>query len=123
MDYVRKLDTATLEASDGRFTQMLLGRDSGSSTCEINCIKTPVGDGSPAGLHTHPFDQVFYVLAGTMSLEIDGAAHEAGPGTLVVFPAGVPHRNWNAGAEPTVHLALNVPLPDPAVPFATTIEA
>jgi len=121
MDYVRKLDPA-LEASDDRFTQMLLGRDSGSSTCEINCIKTPVGDGSPAGLHTHPFDQVFYVLEGTMSLEIDGGAHEAGPGTLVVFPAGVPHRNWNAGSEPTVHLALNVPLPDPDVPFATTIE-
>jgi quercetin dioxygenase-like cupin family protein len=121
MDYIRKLDPA-LQASDDRFTQMLLGRDSGSSTCEINCIKTPVGDGSPAGLHTHPFDQVFYVLEGTMSLEIDGASHEAGPGTLVVFPAGVPHRNWNAGSEPTVHLALNVPLPDPAVPFATTIQ-
>ena len=30
---------------------------------------------------------------------------------------------WNGGAEPTVHLALNVPLPDPAVPFATTVEA
>ena len=122
MDYIRKLDVAALEATDGRFTQMLLGRDSGGSTCEINCIKTPVGDGSPAGLHTHPFDQVFYILEGTMSLEIDGSAHEAGPGTLVVFPEGVPHRNWNAGTEPTLHLAMNVPLPDPAVPFATTIE-
>ena len=122
MEYLRRLDVAALDASAGRFTQMLLGRDSGASTCEINCIKTPVGDGSPAGLHTHPFDQVFYIIAGTMSLEIDGVAHEARPGTLVVFPAGVAHRNWNAGAEPTVHLALNVPLPDPAVPFATTVE-
>ncbi len=122
MDYIRKLDVEGLEATDGRFTQMLLGRDSGGSTCEINCIKTPVGDGSPAGLHTHPFDQVFYILEGTMSLEIDGSAHEARPGTLVVFPEGVPHRNWNAGTEPILHLAMNVPLPDPAVPFATTIE-
>jgi quercetin dioxygenase-like cupin family protein len=122
MEYLRKVDVAALEATPERFTQMLLGRDSGGSTCEINCIKTPVGDGSPAGLHTHPFDQVFYVLAGTMSLEIDGARHEAAAGTLVVFPSGVPHRNWNAGAEPIVHLALNVPLPDPNVPFATTIE-
>lgn len=72
MEYLRKLDTEALEANGARSTQTLLGRDSGSSTCEINCIKTPVGDGSPAGLHTHPFDQVFYVLSGTMSLEIDG---------------------------------------------------
>jgi quercetin dioxygenase-like cupin family protein len=122
MEYLRQLDSDGLAASPGRFTQVLLGRESGATTCEVHCIKTPVGDGSPAGLHTHPFDQVFYVMAGTMSLEIDGAPHEAGPGTLVVFPAGVPHRNWNAGAEPTVHLAVNVPLPDPDVPFATTVE-
>ncbi len=90
MDYIRKLDVAALAATDGRFTQMLLGRDSGGSTCEINCIKTPVGDGSPAGLHTHPFDQVFYILEGTMSLEIDGSAHEAGPGTLVASAKACP---------------------------------
>jgi hypothetical protein len=36
----------------------------------------------------------------------------------VVFPRGVPHRNWNGGSEPTVHLAFNVPLPEEGVPFA-----
>jgi mannose-6-phosphate isomerase-like protein (cupin superfamily) len=122
IDHIRNIDSAALDAAAGRFTQMLLGRDSGGTTCEINCIKTPVGDGSPAGLHTHPFEQIFYVLEGTMSIEIDGREHQAGPGTLVINPAGVPHRNWNAGTEPTVHLALNVPLPDPNVPFATTVE-
>ena len=83
---------------------------------------TPAGEGSPAGLHTHRVDQVFYVLSGTMSLEIEGTEYKAGPGTLVFFPAGVPHRNWNAGSEPTVHLAINVPQPDPSVPFATTVN-
>jgi uncharacterized RmlC-like cupin family protein len=56
-----------------------------------------------------------------MNLEIEGAQYEAGPGTLVFFPAGVPHRNWNGGGEPTVHLAFNAPAPDPAVPFATPV--
>jgi hypothetical protein len=36
----------------------------------------------------------------------------------VVFPKGVPHRNWNGGSEATVHLAFNVPLPEEGVPFA-----
>jgi quercetin dioxygenase-like cupin family protein len=53
---------------------------------------------------------------------VEGEAHEVGPGSIVVFPAGVPHRNWNAGGEPTVHLAINTPAPDPAVPFATRVD-
>ena len=121
MEYVRKVDFAAFDASAARVTQPLLENEPGTS-CQINCIKTPAGDGSPAGLHTHVVDQVFYVLSGTMSLEIEGKQYEAGPGTLVYFPAGVPHRNWNAGGEPTVHLAINVPAPDPAIPFATTIS-
>jgi quercetin dioxygenase-like cupin family protein len=122
MAYVRPVDFATIERTPSRVTQALLDRESGARTCSVNCIKTPVGDGSPAGLHTHPFDQIFYVLQGTMSVEIDGEQHQAGAGSLVVFPAGIAHRNWNAGAEPTLHLAFNVPLPDPAVPFASPAQ-
>jgi mannose-6-phosphate isomerase-like protein (cupin superfamily) len=115
------VDFAAFEASAQRMTQALLGRELGATTCSINCIKTPAGEGSPAGLHVHAVDQVFYILSGTMSLNIEGREYEAGPGTVVFFPAGVPHRNWNAGGEATVHLAIQVPQPDPAVPFARTV--
>lgn len=72
-------------------------------------------------MHTHKVDQLFYILTGTMSLEIAGQSHSAGAGTLVVFPAGVPHRNWNAGAEATIHLAFQTPLPELGVPFARPV--
>ena len=123
MEYVRKVDESALAAAgpDERFSQFLLDHTSGSKNCSINWIRTPAGQGSPAGMHTHVVDQIFYILAGTMSLEIEGKTYEAGPGTLVVFPAGVPHRNWNGGSEATVHLAFNTPMPDPAVPFATSV--
>jgi quercetin dioxygenase-like cupin family protein len=123
MQYLRTVDFAALEASAGRVSQALVDRDSGATTCSVNCIKTPAGEGSPAGLHTHAVDQLFYILSGTMSLEIDGKQYQAPPGSVVHFPAGVPHRNWNAGAEPTVHLAINVPQPDPAVPFARPVPS
>jgi mannose-6-phosphate isomerase-like protein (cupin superfamily) len=125
MEYVRRVDQAAFDASgpDERVTQALLDHTSGAQTCTINCIKTPAGGGSPAGMHTHDVDQIFYILNGTMGVEIEGQEYEAGPGTLVVFPAGVPHRNWNGGSEPTVHLAFNTPLPDPAVPFAKSVSA
>jgi mannose-6-phosphate isomerase-like protein (cupin superfamily) len=120
MKYLSKVDFKAFDQSapDERISQPLLDEKSGATKCSVNCIKTPAGGGSPAGMHVHDVDQVFYIVSGTMSIEVAGEAFEAGPGSLVHFPAGVPHRNWNAGREPTVHLAFQAPLPDPAVPFS-----
>lgn len=118
MEYLRKVDLAQLAATNERVHLSLYGADSGATSCSVNCIKTPPGGGSVAGLHSHVVDQLFYIISGTMSLEIAGTEYEADPGTLVVFPAGVAHRNWNRGSEATVHLAINSPLPEPGVPFA-----
>jgi mannose-6-phosphate isomerase-like protein (cupin superfamily) len=123
MEYVRHVDFAAIDGSgaDERLTQALLDHASGAKACTIYCIKTPVGGGSPAGLHVHDVDQIFYILRGTMSIEIEGRQYACAPGSLIVFPTGVPHRNWNGGSEPTVHLAFNAPLPDPKVPFAKSV--
>ena len=125
MEYVRQVDFAAIQNSgaDERLTQRLFDHQSGAKTCSINVIKTPAGAGSPAGLHVHDVDQIFYVLSGVMSIEIEGKEQECGPGSLIVFPTGVPHRNWNGGTEPTVHIAFNTPLPDPNVPFARSVSA
>ncbi len=123
MEYVRMVDFAAIDKSgaDERVTQHLFDHTSGAKNCTINCIKTPVGGGSPAGLHVHAVDQVFYILKGTMSIEVEGRQYECGPGSLIVFPTGVPHRNWNGSDAPVVHLAFNTPLPDPSVPFAQSV--
>ena len=121
MEYVRKVDFAQMAGGNDRVVQSLLDRDSGATSCSVNCIKSPPGEGSPAGMHTHVVDQLFYILSGTMSLEIAGQSHVAGPGTLVVFPAGVPHRNWNGGTDATIHLAVSAPLPEPGKPFARPV--
>ena len=124
MNYIRKVDFAAIEKSGlgERFTQTLFDYGSGAKTCRVECIKTPPGGGSPEGLHTHKVDQIFYILRGTMTVEIKDHRYEVGPGTLVVFPAGVPHRNWNRSSEPTLHLSFIVPMPDPHLPFATQVK-
>ncbi len=122
MEYVRRVDFGKFDAApNDRLSQGLIDYGTGVSTCTINYIQTPVGGGSPAGMHVHEVDQIFYVLKGVMSIEIEGKQYECPPGSLIVFPKGVPHRNWNAGSEPTVHLAFNTPQPDPAKPFATSV--
>jgi len=123
MEYVRTVDFAAIDESgaDERWTQILFDSTSGAKTCTVLCIKTPAGGGSPAGMHIHDVDQIFYILRGTMSVEIEGKHYDCSPGSLIVFPAGVRHRNWNGSSEPTVHLAFNTPLPDPNVPFAKSV--
>ncbi len=122
--YLRTVDFAALDATpDGeRVAERLIERETGATACMISYIRTPSGGGSPAGRHVHDVDQHFYVLSGVMSIEVDGEEFDAGPGSLVWFPAGVPHRNWNESATPTVHLAINAPLPPTGLPFATPVE-
>jgi mannose-6-phosphate isomerase-like protein (cupin superfamily) len=43
------------------------------------------------GTHQHPEDDVFYVLAGTMSVRIDTEWIEAAAGTFVLVPGNTPH--------------------------------
>lgn len=123
MEYIRSVDFEAIDKSgaDERFVQQLFDHTSGAKNCTINCIKTPGGGGSPAGTHIHAVDQIFYILRGTMSIEIEGKQYDCPPGSLIIFPAGVPHRNWNGSSEPIVHLAFNTPLPDPNVPFAKSL--
>jgi mannose-6-phosphate isomerase-like protein (cupin superfamily) len=119
---VRPVDFAAVAAHDGeRFSQELVGAATGETTCMLSYIVTPEGGGSPAGLHVHEVDQVFYILEGTMQIEIEGETNAAEAGSVIVFPKGVPHRNWNDGPGRTVHLAVNTPTPPQDRPFATSV--
>lgn len=120
-DHLRQVDHAAIAALEpgARFVQRLLDRSSGAEHVTVSAILTPDGGGSPEGMHIHPFDQVVYVLRGEMSFEVDGRTFTAGPDSLVTYKAGVPHRNWNGGTEPTLHLAINAPLTAPDVPRST----
>jgi quercetin dioxygenase-like cupin family protein len=122
-DNLRSLDVAAIEAKRGkeRYEQDLIDALSGGTNTMVRYVATPPGSGSPAGLHVHEFEQLFYILSGVMNIEIDGDAFEARAGDLVVFRQGVPHRNWNGGSEETVHLAINSPLPDPNEPLSIPV--
>jgi mannose-6-phosphate isomerase-like protein (cupin superfamily) len=51
------------------------------------------------GAHSHPEDDVFYVLAGTMSVLVGTEWIEAAAGSFVVVPGSVTHDFENRGAE------------------------
>jgi quercetin dioxygenase-like cupin family protein len=124
MEYFHHIDLDALKSSgtNGAAVERLISGDANSGGYEVACITTPTGGGSREGLHTHSFDQQYFVLAGVMNVEIDGKEYTAGPGTFIKFPANVPHRNWNTKPEPTVHLTLFKRSSNPNEPLATPVR-
>jgi quercetin dioxygenase-like cupin family protein len=61
------------------------------------------------GEHANPEDHIFYVLAGTLSLCLDGEWMDAPRGSYAVIPGGIAHDFENRGADPCGFLTINVP--------------
>jgi len=51
------------------------------------------------GAHSHPEDDVFYVLEGTMSILVGQEWVDAPPGSFVLVPGGVTHDFENRGSQ------------------------
>jgi mannose-6-phosphate isomerase-like protein (cupin superfamily) len=126
---VRRLADADVEEPIPGFAmQRLLRRADGSEHMSLYVGSVNPGAGGP-GTHVHAFDQFYFVLEGTMTVEVGLERFTADPHTLVVLPAGVPHRQFNEGDETERHLTLLAPEPlsgegpwDVGVSLATTGE-
>jgi len=67
-------------------------------------IRMPPGQGSPSGVHQHDFEQYYYILQGTLTLEIGGEAPDAPAGSLLSILVGLPHQNVNRTDCDTIQL-------------------
>lgn len=61
------------------------------------------------GAHSHPEDDVFYVLAGTVCFLMNDEWVEAPAGTFVLVPGGVTHDFQNRGDERAGMLNIGAP--------------
>jgi len=61
------------------------------------------------GAHSHDEDDVFYVLAGTMSILVDGRWVDATKGSFVLIPGGVVHDFENRTSERAGILNVSAP--------------
>ncbi len=97
--------------SKGGFAyQSLADRGSGSANVRVNIVEVRPGAGSP-DFHIHAFDQFYFILAGSMHVEVGRKLMVAEAGSLVHLPAGIVHRNYNLGPYPEKHVTLIVPEP------------
>ena len=89
-----------LMAQASGLTRTLVGRaDVSVPGREAVVARVEVAPGAKAGRHTHPGDEISYVLEGEATLLIDGQApRTVKAGESFVIPAGVVHDAHNDGS-------------------------
>ena len=75
---------------------------------EVVQVRVDFDPGYAAPLHTHPGEEIIYVLEGTLEYEIGGKVTRVKPGDVLFVPAGVPHTAKNVGSGNGAELATYV---------------
>lgn len=92
----------TLFAQASGLTRVLVGKaDVSVPGREAVIARVDVAPGAKAGRHTHPGDEISYVLEGEATLLIDGQPpRQVKAGESFVIQAGVVHDAHNNGSSP-----------------------
>lgn len=109
--YVRTPKPIT-NSTRGVNAQMLAERASGSPNIQERFDNVKPGNGVGPGLHVHPFDQIYFVTEGTMTLQYGLATYQVKPNTFIIIPTGVVHHNRNDGPDFERHVTLLLPEPE-----------
>jgi quercetin dioxygenase-like cupin family protein len=115
------LAAGSLFAQASGLTRVLVGRaDVSVPGREAVVARVEVAPGAKAGRHTHPGDEISYVMEGEALLLIDGQPPRiVKAGESFVIPAGVIHDAHNEGSAPIKLIGVYVvekgkPLATPA---------
>lgn len=120
--YVRKAKrSASDEPMAGLRVQALADPASGSVRTVVNYMEVDPGSAGPS-MHIHEFDQYYLILEGQLTVEVALEKHVVGRETLVILPAGVPHRQYNEGAVTEKHISVLAPAPEPGRPWDRGVD-
>jgi mannose-6-phosphate isomerase-like protein (cupin superfamily) len=89
------IDFEALRRGDGL---VFVGADHGGVAVSFILDRSEPGQG-PA-LHRHPYDELWILDEGHATFTAGDRALPAGPGSVVVVPAGTPHKFMNTGTTP-----------------------
>ncbi len=95
----------------GHETRRVLADEStGARTAQVTAVKRtgPEDGGTPASRDN---DRLVVVTQGELTAEIAARPDAVPAQSVMVIPAGVPHRIWNSSSTPVRYLDLDVPAP------------
>ncbi len=114
--------THTLHAQQSGFKRVELERhDIGNPGHEAVLARAEFNPGATAPKHTHPGEEVGYVLEGQVVLDVEGKPSATlQSGDVFFIPAGSVHSAKNAGANPAK--VLSTYIVEKGKPLATLIK-
>lgn len=99
-------DVPVLEMMGVRIRFLVPAAETGGAWSLLEYLAPPGFAGPAPHVHART-TELFHVLDGTLTLEVDGATHDLAAGGVAMVPPGVVHRFSNRAAEPCrilVHL-------------------
>ena len=75
---------------------------------EVIQVRVDFEPGYVAPMHTHPGEEIIYVIEGTLEYEIGGKKSKVKAGDVLFVPAGTPHTATNIGGDNGAELATYV---------------
>ena len=90
-----------------RIKVLLRSEESGGAVSVIQAGAPPRFPGPY--LHTHDFDEAFYVQEGELTFQLGDELRTAGPGELAFAPRGVAHTYTNRSDEPARFVIVCTP--------------
>src|SRR3954451_14493060 len=94
-------------ATDLRTNVLLRGEETGGQVSVTEIVVPPHTAGPP--LHTHDFDEAFYVLEGELIFQVEDALVTKRRGKLSFAPRNVPHALPNHSDAPARYLLICTP--------------
>ena len=75
---------------------------------EVVQVRVDFDPGYTAPVHTHPGEEIIYVIEGTLEYEIGGKKSTVKAGDVLFVPAGTPHTATNIGKDNGAELATYI---------------
>ena len=75
---------------------------------EVIQVRVDFDPGYVAPMHTHPGEEIIYVIEGTLEYEIGGKKSRVKAGDVLFVPAGTPHTATNIGSDNGAELATYI---------------
>ena len=79
---------------------------------DVLLVMNKIEPGMDINPHSHPFEQVVYIVEGRVRFHVGDDEMEAGPGSLIRIPPDVVHYAEPIGDEPALNLDVFAPIRD-----------
>jgi quercetin dioxygenase-like cupin family protein len=98
----------TLAQQSGTKRTDLQRHDLSAPGREVIQVRVDFAPGYVAPMHTHPGEEIIYVIEGTLEYEIAGKKSKVKAGDVLFVPAETPHTATNIGSDNGAELATYI---------------